>query len=419
MPGLGLGLGLGRGRGHGSTGALADQPTTSMSSFTLLGVDVLLTESDGTTPKNYDVGTYVDGVSYFIVAPTGDVTIDAQINAGESSDTGIGDAMIDPPDLMTQGWDNRVNGSGLGPGLIYDGARAVTLPATITPTTKPITILISRLVDTVPTGGAQSGMAAIIAVTICKSNPGEDPIRPSCLDGAKTQLNASDINTSLFTPKAIPGGATEPTWDVTKSYHKHGLFRTGHYGALAQISVCDPGYTQQTYPADQVPYTAEALVAALSDSASADLLKYNLVRDGLQIYDQVLANLADPSKAFANSGGGFGYGLDVVMFAAGKWAGLSALVGAADLTYANTYVSQTITMFGEPGMCFFGVTDSEYPNSPGKPLYGTKPYLADCSGGGNSDNGDTNGVREPWWGLILDGTAAVVSGTAQHDRSWC
>jgi hypothetical protein len=368
------------------------------------GTTTVITQDglDATFAGLRTTGQYVDG-SWWIVAPPGGVVLNSvAIHAGVTTDVYLGGVMVEPAGLATQGFDNRY-GSGIGPGLIYDGALAKTLPLTVDHyadgTSSPKTIWLYRGLDTVQSGGANSGCAYIVQITVVASSPASNTIKPTgfLVAGGKPTTTQADINYSAITPLAIPSGAVEPDWSYQTLFIRptiqSGEFNTGH-----QINLVSPTYSQESYPAYQSGNAALVLLGAISTSTSRTMLIDRIVRQGLDWYAQSLYN-----KPCCIAGAGFGQGLAPVVFMAGVFLNNSAMKTTP--APVAIYTGQTVPYYQEHGAVFIGTATGPYPY--GQPIYGVISSAAYPAGpfGDNHDQRDVTGAREPHWLTHSSGTA--------------
>lgn len=347
----------------------------------------------------YTTGQHVDGTYYVVADGSGNVVFNSvALTADVTSNKYVGGVMVDPGriDITTQGFDNRLNAGGRGPGVTYDAGSAETLPLTVNvSTTTAKTVCFYRGVDASSIGGGEtSGCYARVDITVYPSSPGANPIKPTSLyvAGGKPCYTRSNINFNLYTPVAIPAAAVanEPNWDTLKGYHKWPL---SIQGTTVNAGFITPTGTQYEYNnGSQGALTGELLLGAISDSASRQTLIERIVRDGLHVHSAIALG---STAHIAN--GGFGVGRKILRYLAGKYLGVSAMLNIpSTILYPGPGVN--VAYFHEDGSIFAGSTRALY-GTLNSGLYPTPPYHD------NHDVRDSGGTREPHWVVYRSGTA--------------
>ncbi len=315
--------------------------------------------------------------------------------------------MLDPSDPTKQGFDNRTTG-GRGPGNSYDAGSVQTLPLTVDVSDgRPRTIWLYRGLDAVQAGGAQSGCAAMVQLTVVKTDPGATALKPPGIGTTKPQYTTADINYSLYTQRAIPSGAVEPSWNTLLGYLKRPFVA---FGTTVQSQCIAPTELQNAYANDQARSVGQLLLGMQSDSSLAHMLINRVVQAGLEVDAGIALGCT-----YAITNGGFGDGYKLLRMFAGRYLSQSSMLTTPATV---SYQSQSVPYFSEDGYTFRGDATGPFPQ--GKPLFGSianSAYPGSGSGVGvsyganheirSSAQVEIGGTvtREPHWITFLSGTA--------------
>ncbi|MEW6252347.1 MAG: hypothetical protein AB1716_17045, partial [Planctomycetota bacterium] len=310
-----------------------------------------------TFDRTYQVGQYSTG-DWWVVGP---VTVSSVTPAWDGTKNG---SMIDPVGTASQSnWqalDTRAGG--------FSASLRTTFPVTISPSTKPKSLLSCIGRASQYAGGANQVVSAAAVLTVVVAAPPADAFRPCYAAGSKTTYRASNVNYSLLPSLTAPAGGA-PDYVVTGRVARPWI----DFGPKVTGAQVHPDENMPPYPRDSAQQVAELSLLCCVSGANQHVYTNRLIQLGIDLYDVALVN-DDAFRAY----GGFGSGRKWPILFAGIMLGDPGMLQPPMFTDSLP----TIHKFGEDGHTYYGQATAQYPA--GQPLWGW-----DC---------DSVGLHAPWWG---------------------